>query len=490
MRAITLILLLGAVFRLHALGQDVRFHPDEALFATFARHAALNGDWLLHGALDKTPLAIYAQAASMTVFARVENTILNFDWRTGEIAARLPSVFAHIVMIAVVYALARRLYGDRRAAGWAALFVACSPVAVAFSATAFTDGLMLLCMALALLSVSRARWWWGGVWLALAFGCKQQGLYYAPLVIALGWALYGLNVRRLVKLAAPVGIGVLLLSAWDAARGQTTTLFALAAANNTPAGIVSAAEIAPRLGAWIDLGRLMLGTPTFLLIGAAALAVIARSLRMARLTTTVIDALLAVYVLAYLAAHVLIGFNLYDRYLLPLLPPLAVLGARGGIWLWAWLSRVLPRQEGDLIVGVIALIFVVGGWNAAEGAVNVGGDGGNGRRGVYTGIEEAAAFLNAKPLGAILYDRWLGWELGYYLGEWTDKRKVYYPTIDLLVSGALDQLDPAPRYLPAPIDQPIAAWLDALRAAGFTVTRVYTSARFAIYELLPPSPSL
>ena len=118
--------------------------------------------------------------------------------------------------------------------------------------------------------------------------------------------------------------------------------------------------------------------------------------------------------------------------------------------------------------------------------MNVGGDGGNGQRGAYTGIHELADFLNHQSLGAIIYDRWIGWQLGYYLGEWTDKRKVYYPTTEAFIAGALDQTDPAPRYLTAPVDQPIASWLDALRAAGFTVTRVYNAPRFVVYELLPP----
>lgn len=475
--------------RLHALGQDVRFHPDEALFSTFARHAALNGDWLLHGALDKPPLAIYANALSMTLFVtRTENTILTFDARAGEFAARLPSTFAHILLIAVVYALAKRLYpADRRVAGWAALFIACSPVAVTFSATAFTDGLMLLFMTLALWSISRASWLWSGVCLALAFASKQQGLFYAPLVIGLGWALYGVTLNRLARLALPVGVAALLVFAWDAARAQTTSLWALAAVNNELSSAVNADQVGARLGAWTELGRLMLGTPTFLLIGAAALSLIIRTLREPRERATVIDALLAVYALTYIAAHTLINFNLYDRYLLPLLPLLAILGARGGLWLWRWLSERLPTQEADVIVGVIALILVVGGWNAAGGVnVNVGGDGGNGRRGIYTGIDDVAGFLNSQPLGAIVYDRWLGWQLGYYLGEWTDKRKVYYPTTELLVEGALDQPDPASRYFPAPIDQPIMGWLNALEEANFTVTRVYTSPRFVVYELVPP----
>ncbi|HLU11718.1 MAG TPA: hypothetical protein VK003_18735, partial [Oceanobacillus sp.] len=63
---LVLILLVGVALRIHALGQDRRFHPDEALYSTFARSAALNGDWLLHGSLDKPPLTIYASALSMT----------------------------------------------------------------------------------------------------------------------------------------------------------------------------------------------------------------------------------------------------------------------------------------------------------------------------------------------------------------------------------------------------------------------------------------
>ncbi len=484
-KVIYLILIIGAVIRLHALGQDVRFHPDEALFSTFARHAALNGDWLLHGSLDKPPLAIYASALSMTLFgARVENTILNFDYRVGEFTARLPATFAQIVLVAVVYALTKRLYRNRTVAAWAALFAACSPVAVAFSATAFTDGLMLLFMTLALLAVSRGNWLWSGLWLALAFGSKQQALFYAPLVLALGWALDGLNLRRLAQFAAPIGVGVLLLFLWDAARAQETSLWTLAAANNTIAGL--AANPLARLGAWTELGRLMLGTPNFLLIGGAVLAVISGVIRRPRHPATLIDTVLALFVLAYIGAHVLITFNVYDRYLLPLVPLVAILGARGGIWLWVQISRILPRGEANVIAAAIALALIIGGWNAAEGNVNVGGDGGNGQRGAYTGIHELADFLNRQSLGAIIYDRWIGWQLGYYLGEWTDKRKVYYPTTEAFIAGALDQTDPAPRYLTAPVDQPIASWLDALRAAGFTVTRVYNAPRFVVYELLPP----
>ena len=76
------ILCLAAFLRFHALAQDLRFQADEALFATFARDAALNGAWMLPGALDKPPLTFYAMALSMSFAARGStDTLLDFDAR-------------------------------------------------------------------------------------------------------------------------------------------------------------------------------------------------------------------------------------------------------------------------------------------------------------------------------------------------------------------------------------------------------------------------
>lgn len=486
-----LLLLLGAGVRIHALGEAGRFHPDEALFSTFARRAALNGDWLLRGSLDKPPLAIYANGLSMALIAaREAGGVLNFDARTGEFAARLPGMFASITLIAVVYALAHRLYRDRVLAAWAALLTAFSPFAIAFSATAFTDGLMLLFMALALLSAARARWWSAGLWLGLAFATKQQALYYAPLVLAIGWAVDRLSLRRIAAVMLPVAASFALITGWDAARGQATSLWALADANNNPARLIRANEVSPRLSIWFERGRFLIGSPTILFVAAALLATGVRIVREPRRRSTLVDVILLTYALAYLLTHWLIAFNTYDRYLLPLLPVMAILGARGAIWLWRLIGRRLPPQEMIVIAAAFALVLALNGWNASAGQVNVGGDGGNGARGVYEGIDALADFLNAQSPGAIIYDRWLGWQLGYYLGEWTDKRLVHYPTPEALAAGALAQHDPAPRYFPVPVDEPVAVWLDALRGSGFTVDQVYATARFAVYRLVPPASAL
>ncbi|MEM6285142.1 MAG: hypothetical protein AAF787_23320, partial [Chloroflexota bacterium] len=90
--------------------------------------------------------------------------------------------------------------------------------------------------------------------------------------------------------------------------------------------------------------------------------------------------------------------------------------------------------------------------------------------------------------GAIVYDRWLGWELNYYLGGWSDKRRAYYPTIaEMIADPEIYVPDVAPRYLPAPHDAPAAAWLAELHAAGFESCVGYRDVLFTVYVLTHPA---
>ncbi len=478
-----LIVLASAAIQLHALVQDVRFYPDEALFSTFARHAALDGDWLLHGSLDKTPLSIYASAVSMNfVAASPQNGVLDFPPRLGEFAARLPGALASVVLVAITYALAQRLYRRRSVSGWAAVFVAFSPYSAVYGATAYTDPLMLMFAALSLLLAARGRWFWSGVWMALAVASKQQALYLLPLAWALGWALDRLSVRGALAYLAPLIAGVAILFGWDGLRDQSTSLWALAAANNNPARLIRSDEVAPRLTLWLNYARTLVGTPTILLAVAGVIMIGTRITQEARRRAALIDLLLLVYLLAFLLIHWLVAFNVYPRYLLIILVPAALLAARAAIWLWAWLRPRLSDQEGIVIAAALALTLAVGARTSSETRADFSEDGSD-----YSGILALADELNGEAPGAVVYDHWLGWELGYYMGEWTDKRRVYYPTPEALVADALKLDDPAPRYLVAPTREPLDPWLNALRNAGFAVDQVYIRQGFVIYRLIPAS---
>ncbi|MCC6805436.1 MAG: glycosyltransferase family 39 protein, partial [Anaerolineae bacterium] len=408
--------------------------------------------------------------------------VLDFDPRLGEFAARLPGALAMIALTAITYALAWRLYRHRPTAAWAGLLIALSPYSAVYGATAFTDSLMLALAGLAVLQAARGRWLWSGVPLALAFASKPQALYLLPLAWALGWAMDRLTVRRALASLAPLAVGIAAISAWDGLRAQPISLWALAAANNNPARLIRANEVAPRLTLWLNYARTLVGTPTIVLSAAALVMLGGRATTGARRRASMIDLLLLIFVLAYLLVHWLVAFNVYPRYLLPLLIPATLLGARTVVWLWAWLSQRMSATEGTVLAGALLIALVVGARGAGETRAEFSEDGSD-----YTGILALADYLNSQPPGAVVYDRWLGWELGFYLGEWTDKRRVYYPTPEALVAGARALDDPAPRYLAAPSRERITPWLDALRNAGFTVEQVYLQQSFAVYRLTPAS---
>jgi 4-amino-4-deoxy-L-arabinose transferase-like glycosyltransferase len=494
------ILLIGAGLRFHGLARDVRFHPDEAWFSTFARRAALNGDWLLRGDLDKPPLALYASALSMTFVAAQTNgkNVLDFTWRQGEFAARLPNTLAGIIFIAAMYRLARAVYPDRRLAIWVALFAALSPFAVAYSPTAFTDGLMLPLVTLALWMGAARRWGWAGVWLALAFAAKPQALYALPLLgmLALLPRLeqpsrqtpYPSPSRRgmnaVFHFLLPLVVVALLLVIWDSARGGAG-VWALAAANNNPARLIRSDEVWPRLGEWAVYGAGLLGSPSALFALALPLALFAQVRADWRTKfyrrSTLVNLLLLAYLLAYLLLHWLVAFNVYDRYLLLIVPPALLLAIQTGVWAWGTLRRFLSRPEVTIAAGAVVISLLSSAWAASNGTAYDAVQASAERS--YAGIPALAAFLNEREFGAIVYDHWLGWPLGYYLGEWTDKRRVYYPTPAALASDAPLNPETAPRYFVAPTDRNADPWLEALDSAGFTSTEVYRAGGFVVWEL-------
>ena len=108
----------------------------------------------------------------------------------------------------------------------------------------------------------------------------------------------------------------------------------------------------------------------------------------------------------------------------------------------------------------------------------------------HTGIVTAAAYLNSLPPGTIVYDHWVGWLLDWYTVQicppdmWL--RKVYYPTPEQLVIGALSQPDPLPRYIVIPDWAPFEPWIAALNDAEFAPETVFSAGQFTVYRLQPP----
>lgn len=476
MRYRLLILLLAGCFQVTGLVRDVRFHPDEAYFMTFARNASVNGDWMLSGALDKPPLSIYSSALSMMFIGTTTdaNGVLHLDSRIGEFSARLPNVLLAILLVAILMRLTFTVYGDARTAQIAGLLLATSPYLLAFGATAFTDMMLLFWLVVALWMSRSGHGIRAGLALALALWSKQQAVFYLPLIVACIIASRHEEPRpyKVLRFVFSLGIGVICLLLWDNARPETS-IFLLGTINNSPDTLLApVTSIGERLAIWLNLASLLVseGIITVLVV-AISVFVYGRHMR-ERERCIGWDTLFLSFIFIYSVIHIFTALNQYDRYLLPMLPLVVMLCARG-------IARFLGHWMAS---GALVVVMVTLGVMGVSNGYPIGGDGVN-----YGGIDEVATYLNRKPVATVIYDRWLGWELGYYMGQWTDKRRVYFPTPRELADGAVKLKEIGDRYLVAPKEQALDAWLDALETAGFTVVLDWEHERFVVYRLSPPA---
>ena len=477
-RARLLLILLASALQFQQLGRAMRFHPDEAYFMTFARSAAVNGDWLLPGALDKPPLTIYLSAISMVatgVFAD-GNGVLHLHPLVGEFSARLPNVLLMVMSLGLMMRLARAVWRDERAALLAGLLTALSPYMLAFGASAFTDMGLLFFNVLTLYCLAQRRFAAAGLALGLAFWCKQQAIFILALAALLFLMQFtaarprrAAGLRPALLLCLPLTLLTLLLFLWDAARPETS-LFLLGSANNLPQEwLAEPAQWTSRLLEWARLGAWLLGPPlvTATLVGLTIWSCFAG----APPKPSQIRVYL-IYIVAYIALHSIFAFNQYDRYLLLILPPLILV-------ISGQLPALLPRDPLRRGLSLsLAGVLVIGACWSMLNELPIGGD-----RGAHDGVDDLARALNSKPLATVIYDPWLGWELAYYMGQWSDKRRVHYPTAQALAAGALALDEVGDRYLVAPIDRDHADWAAALEAAGFALSIDYRRDRFVVYRL-------
>lgn len=435
---------------------------------TIARHAAVNGDWLLVAEpLDKPPLTYYANALSLMLFAVDSDTngVLFLDVHKGEFVGRLPALWMSVLLVAVMMRLTRYVKSDGRIVLWSGLLVALSPLRIVFAPTAFTDMPMLLFAALALWGALAMRPFFTGFWWMVSLIAKPQSLFYLPLLLLL-LILRGRlrNLRDWLAFLLPLVAGIWLVAAWDGVRVEAgaESFYALGQARYTTTAITSFDAYPARLQTlWQTLQHTFgIGVLTALLTIFVGSAFVRGN---AMLRT------FALWLMAFVGVHIILTLNLFDRNLILLLPPAALLVASGIISLNIRLQIVL--------MGLL-LVFAL---FAASGTYDIGGDDGR-----HLGIDELAAHLDSKPIASVIYDPWLDWQLDYYMGQWTDKRRVFYPAPEFLVRDALALDETATRYFVVPRSIAVASWLSALRRAGFGIALDFESVNFRVYALSPP----
>jgi len=490
-----------------------RFHPDEALYAFFARLIASGRDPMLAGVVvDKPPAAFYLTALSLLAIG------------PNELAARLPELAAGVASVALAYALGRRLYGP--AVGLlAAGLLALSPFAILFSITAFVDPLLTAAVLWALWAASAGRWRSLALAVAIGFAFKQTVLLFVPLCLALALLVPPLPpdpcaaLRRLAAALWPtlcaLAVAALIVFGWDALRHSSIGFWSQGYADNVPGRLVRANEVLPRALAWINLLHYATASTLLNLLFVACLPLLLVWNLASPSRAALADCALAGYLLLYLAAYWLLAFNVWDRYLLPVLPLWFLLMARV-FYLFGYslrraayhLTRRLypaaatspdpsiqpvtpfPLREGGrgdrsyfnldlglrrtLAVGLPLLLIVLlapGALAATRSAYPIGGD-----HGAYDGIDGAAAFIRSLPQGSVLYDHWLSWEWNFYLFG-GPVYVAWFPSPDTLTTDLKAFGASSPRYLAVPTWESDTEVRAAAGAAGYQFVRLYTAYR-------------
>ena len=444
--ALLVLALAIAVVLLAPLGPLVanRFHRDEAVYSSWGLDIASGRDLLVSGSpVDKPPLFLYTQALSFLLFGPTE------------VAARLPSLIASVISVALIYLLGRSLYG-RGAGLLAAFLLAASPFVILFAPTAFTDPLMVMWVLASCLATVRGHWVWGGIFLGLAAITKQQGVFFVPLAVGLGllanikWQIpngksanhgsritdHGSQISnhksangkaaglrsKIVGFVVAFLVVFCLAILWDVARARQPGFLAQSLVSYGGLAL-SPGAIWERLLGFVGLLRYGTGSPVLngvLLIGVPLLLVVDFLLLLDRSegagrwgtrSQALADLILTGFVVLFLVGHSLIAFAVWDRYLLGLIPLLALLLAR----VLTLPQRLLKNSPLSVLLSLLFVLWMLAFTfrplqDAAASRFPIGGD-----HGAYQGIGQVVSYFQTVPSDTTLYHRWLGWHWRFYL---------------------------------------------------------------------------
>ncbi len=393
------------------------FHADEALFASWARIIAVWRDSLLLTQLvDKPPLIFYLQALFFPLIGPEE-------W-----AARLPNYIASLLLIPLVAILAWYLYRDTLIPILAALIITLSPLTIQFSSTAFTDPMLTVWITMSILFiVYRPSPVFAGLVFGLAVATKHQAWLFLPLVLLFAWlqSWTWRHVRRWLIGFSPI---IVLLVIWGNVRGEGLLLWSQQINNFGGVRFAWSWETLARFLAWGQQWHEALGG--WLGVGLVLLTILFLYFRAIkeRDSQAKLDLALIIFVVGYTILHWLLAVPVWDRYILPLIPFVAILIARGSVCFYRWFLgkinintnedglRILKQYLPFSVLLFILMLQLPGAFSARDGRWSLGG-----RPDSDQGAWQVADYLAEEPYGTVLYDHWYSWHWQYHLFD----EKVY-----------------------------------------------------------------
>jgi 4-amino-4-deoxy-L-arabinose transferase-like glycosyltransferase len=442
------------------------FHPDEALYGYWGLLVARGRDpWLTTVPVDKPPLLPYAVAGLQLLFGE------------ARVAVRLPGLMAGLLTVPLSSALAKALYRDRWTAVATAVGVSLSPLAIQLSGSGFPDVVMVAFGAGACVAATRDRMGLAGLLAGLSFATKQTGLVWLPLLLLLRLASLRDPILTLRSRLLAAGGWLLiagLVFVWNGAR------VARGGDSFWQAGVVGYGglrliwphELWGRLEAWSGaVGRLFGSSVVngLLLVGLPVLIGV-RATRWAGARRGFADILLVSFSFVYLLVHWLAAFPIWDRYLLPLVPSLAVLLGRivRRAAAWPGLTTCSCRSAAGGVL--LAVLLAVPAFDASAGRCPIGRE-----RAAYDGIDDVVSFLRQLPEGSVVYHHWLGWHYHHALFD-APVYLAYWPTPGWLARDVQAFGGQEPRYVAFPAWESTGRVEAALRDAGYKLEPMPTTA--------------
>ncbi len=475
--------LLGFGLRLYLLNQ-FPFREDEAIYSFWALHFWHVDPMFLTVWPDKPPVFLWLLAATFRLFG------------TSQASARWLNILLSTATIPIVAATARHIW-DGRTALVVALAFSLNPFAISLASTVYTDPLLVLAGSLALYLGLTTRAFWAGLWLGLAIMTKQQGVLYLPLVLGVLLQRSLVNVNSPRPMLRPIfgfllGLCMIILPIlyWDSLRWTVApSPWDLSVRNYGALALVSVTQWPQRLLAWADLAWYL--TASWLVWASLGILIAWRLIQRRDAETQrrkgKSDFLLSPFLLIMLwslgfcALHVVSTVQIWDRYLLPLAPVLALSVG----WLVNKINQLLSSRAFILLLLIGSLCLLPPALLATTGKLPIGGDHGD-----YTGLTAALTWLTHEYGNhVILYHRVLGWQYRFYLYDQVaagDYELRWFPSAVYLADNATK----APlrrKFFLQPDWSPIRDLKMHLAVRGLTLTHLQHFGKFTLYEIRQPT---
>jgi 4-amino-4-deoxy-L-arabinose transferase-like glycosyltransferase len=513
--ALIMLVLVAAALRIQGLFSE-DLHPDEALFATWARLIAVWRDPLLRNQLvDKPPLLYYLQSLFYPLMG------------PESLAARLPNYIASMILIPLTALLGWRLYKDNKTTVFAAAIIVFSPLAVQFSSSAFIDPLMTVLISASLVatagtfnntsseaqSIKQDRvstittyqvdhyarrlnsTYVAGFLFGLAVATKYQALLFLPLTIGIG-LLRGWRRRQWKQWTIGLIPVLMAVVVWDIAQDNKLSLIGAQWDAFGGLRIARSWELWPRLAEWANQWLFLLGSSLLGFLIILGLPVLLRPKKKYDDVRRSLDQLMTLFLLGYFLLHWIVAIPVWDRYVLAALPIASIVLARLITILVDYLSAITEFRstrrrstEYSILAIVVILLLALQAplvESARKGELAV-----NSAIGPSRGISEQAELLQNLPDGTVLYDHWYSWQWRYYLFD----EQIYvswFPDVDTLIRDINTfGRNGDPRYISLPNDSRSGPVIRAVQEAGFGLKEMsflnkLNESDTVLYQLIPP----